>query len=62
MQAITQAQITKIIKDFDQGEYLPDWYNMSLRQILEAMYSPGFVIQGNYTEAQLDTIFYSEAA
>ena len=51
-------KIAKIIKDFDESEYLSDWFGMTLRQIFEAMEAPGVVVYwGCWTESELDTVF-----
>lgn len=53
-----QDTIAKIIKDFDSGEVLSDWQDMTLRQILSAMEMPGrIVFWGCWSETELSTVF-----
>ncbi len=58
-----QERIAQVIKDFDSSEILSDWYGMTLRQIMSAMEMPGVtVFWGCWSETELDTVFFNEAA
>jgi len=56
-----QEKIARVIKDFDPDEVLSDWFGMTLRQILEAMETPGvIVLWGCWSVAELNVVFIGE--
>lgn len=58
-----QQRIAEVIRQFDPNEVLSDWYEMTLRQILDVVnYLPSGRFWGCWTEDELDTVFYDELA